>query len=169
MLFTRTFQCKFSIPKEHLRYRLVGNHVKIHNLDFEVLDKENALQIIPHAEQLHTIKTLPITHVQLEEDGNKTTVVITSKMRKLDYGGPLLILAFCAFLIVASFVLLYIGDDPLLTYAMWGVSIIIFTLFCIRMQMGYFDYVRKIRGYITFMGDQITTDVRRQLFKHKQK
>ncbi|MCW3120951.1 MAG: hypothetical protein JWQ38_443 [Flavipsychrobacter sp.] len=169
MLFTRTRRYQFSVPKEHLRYRLLGSHVKIHNMDFEVLEKEQKLHIIPHAEQVNTIKTLPITYVELKEDGNKTKVVITSEMRKLDTGGPLLIIIFCAFLLAASIVLLYIGKDPMLTYAMWGVAVFIFTLFLIRMQLGYFDYVRKIRSYMQLTGDQITKDVRQQLFKHKLK
>ncbi len=167
MIFTRTCQYRFSIPKEHLKHRFVGNHVKIHNLDFEVQDNEHYLQIIPHAEQINSIKTLPITRLSLEEDGNKTKVVVTTKMRKLDSGGPMLIMLFCVFMIVTSVVLYYIGQEPLITYSMLGVTGIIFLLFFIRMQMGYFDYVRKIKAYVKFKGDQITTDVRRQLFKHK--
>ena len=169
MLFTRTRRYQFSVPKEHLRYRFVGNHVKIHDMDFEVLEQDQKLHIIPHAEQVNAIKTLPITYLELNEENGKTKVVVTSEMRKLDTGGPLLIIVFCVFLLITSFILLYIGKEPVLTYMMWGATLFILTLFLIRMQLGYFDYVRKIRGYIQYKGDQITTDVRQQIFKHKLK
>jgi hypothetical protein len=167
MLFTRTHEYLFNLPKEHLKYRLIGNCVKIHNLDFEVYEKEHAVHIIPHADNLTSIKTLPVTRVAMSEEGNKTKVVITSHMRKIDSGGPFLIIIFCLFLAIASCVLLYVGSEPLISYALGGASVVIFLLFMISMQMGYFDYIRKIRAYIKFKGDQITTDVRQQIFKHK--
>ena len=169
MVFTRTHEYLFNLPKEHLKYRLIGNRVKIHNLDFEVYEKDGAVHIIPHADNVTTIKTLPITHVEMSEEGNKTKVVITSEMRKIDSGGPFLIIIFCIFLAIASGVLYYIGREPIISYTLWGASIVIFLLFMISMQMGYFDYVRKIRGYVKYKGDQITTDVRQQIFKHKVK
>lgn len=167
MFFTRTRRYQFSVPKEHLRYRFVGNHVKIHDMDFEVLEQDHSLHIIPHAEQVNSIKTLPITYMELKEEDGKTKVVVTSKMRRLDKGGPLLIIVFCTFLFISSFILLYIGKEPALTYTMWGIILLILSLFIIRMQLGYFDYIRKIRNYIQLKGNQITRDVRQQLFKHK--
>ena len=53
MFFTRTHKYHFPVPKEDLKNRLLGKHVKIHNLDFEVLGERPALlNIIPHAEQV---------------------------------------------------------------------------------------------------------------------
>jgi hypothetical protein len=63
MLFTRTLRYHSSLPKEDFMSRLTGKHVKIHNMDFEVLEKENCFTIIPHAEQVEAIKSLPITNV----------------------------------------------------------------------------------------------------------
>ncbi len=148
MLFTRTQRYHSSIPKEVFISRLIGNHVRIHNLDFEVFEKGNSLRIIPHAEQVDSIKTLPITHIDLKNEGDKTDVVITSNMRKLDSGGPLLIVIFCTFLLLASFILLYVGGQLQITYSLLGMSAFIFTVFYVRMQMGYFDYVRKIRDHV---------------------
>ena len=149
MFFTRTHRYKFPISKEDVKNRLVGKHVQIHNLDFEILEKDHTLSIIPHAEQVNAIKTLPITHVDLKEEGGKTNVVITSKMRKLDSGGPLLIVIFCGFMLGASVVLFFAApNEQQIQYTLLGIGLSIFTVFTIRMQMGYFDYVRKIRAYV---------------------
>lgn len=148
MLFTRTQRYHSSIPKEVFISRLSGDHVKIHDLDFEIFQKDNALRIIPHAENEESIKTLPITHVAMEKKGDKTDVVITSRMRALDAGGPQVILFFCTFLALASIILLFVDGQPHITYTLMGMSALIFTIFYVRMQMGYFDYVRKIRDYV---------------------
>jgi len=150
MFFTRTHTYHFPIPKEELKNRLVGKHVRIHDLDFEVIEKDYKLSIIPHAEQVNTIKTLPVTSVVMHEANGKTTVVIKSKMRQLDSGGPFLIVLFCTFMLIAAGILLYVdsNSDRTLPYILLGISLSIFTIFCIRMQMGYFDYVRKVRAYV---------------------
>ena len=148
MLFTRTQRYHSSLPKEIFIRRLTGNHVKIHNLDFEIFEKNNSLRIIPHAENVDAIKTLPITHVDLNKSGEDTDIVITSKMRRLDVGGPQLIVVFCLFLLAASLVLLYVDGQPQITYTLMGLSVLIFSIFYVRLQMGYFDYVRKIRAFI---------------------
>jgi hypothetical protein len=149
MFFTRTHSYKFPVSKEDLKDRLIGKHVRIHNLDFEILEKDHTLSIIPHAEQVNAIKTLPITHVDLKEEGGKTNVVITSKMRKLDSGGPFLIVIFCGFMLGASGVLFFAApNEHQIIYTLLGIGLSIFIVFTIRMQMGYFDYVRKIRAYV---------------------
>jgi hypothetical protein len=148
MFFKRTHRYLSSLPKDVFKKQLNGNHVKIHDLDFEVLEKGHALSIIPHAERVDSIKTLPITHVDIKAEGNKTKVVITSKMRKIDSGGPQLVLIFCAFMFAASFILFYVGGEKMITYTLLGISSLTFIIFYVRMQMGYFDYVRKINTYI---------------------
>jgi len=149
MFFTRTHNFHFSVPKDDLKNRLIGEHVQIHNLDFEILDTgEQNLSIVPHAEQVESIKTLPITDVEIQEDGDTTRVVVTSSIRPIDIGGPILILIICSMLIGASIVLMYVGGERVITYSALGLGVGILALFMIRMQMGYFDYVRKIRAYV---------------------
>ncbi len=155
MFFTRTHRYNFPISKEDLKNRLIGKHVKIHNLDFEVMEKDNSISIIPHAEQVETIKTLPITKVVLKEVGGKTSVTITSKIRKLDAGGPFLVVIFCGFMLGASIALFFVGGDQQITYTLFGIGMLIFITFTIRMQMGYFDYVRKIRAYVKSKAEPI--------------
>src|ERR1043165_4226926 len=120
MFFTGTQRYQSRISKEDFKKRLNGNHVKIHDVDFEVMEKGSYLSIIPHAEQMNSIKTLPITHVDLKEEGNSTKVVVTTKMRKIDAGGPMLIMLFCAFLFIASFTLMYAAKEPMITYTLFG-------------------------------------------------
>ena len=148
MLFTKTQRFHSSIAKEDFIHQMTGKHVSIHNMDFEVVEKEDSLTIIPHAEQEEAIKTLPITKVDLKKNGNEMDVVVTSKMRKLDLGGPLLVVIFCTFLLLISFVLLYVQRQAQITYTLIGISTLIFSVFYIRMQMGYYDYVRKISSYV---------------------
>ncbi len=150
MLFSRTYRYKSSMPIDDIKTKLLGKHVKVHNMDFEVFEKDRMLRIIPHAEQETTIRTLPITHVELKGKGNQTQVVISSKMRKIDSGGPLLIVIFCMFMLIAAVMFYVIGRDEYLsfTYTLLGISLAIFIVFWVRMEAGYFDYIRKIRDYI---------------------
>lgn len=148
MFFTRTHKFNLSIPKEEFKNRLIGKHVKIHDLDFEVVEDDYSLTIIPHTEQVNAIKTLPITYVNIKEDGGQTKVEITSEMRKVDAGGPQLIMAFCGFLAIAAIVMISTAAEPVMAWIFAGLSVLIFSLFWLRMQTGYFDYVSKVRAYV---------------------
>jgi hypothetical protein len=151
MLFSRHFKYHSNLPEEEIKKRLVGKHVKVHNLDFEIYEKDRMIKIIPHAEQETAIKTLPITHVEFAGDGNRTKVHISSKMRKIDKGGPLILLTFCIFMLAASLImLLSLRDQGFEVYAfpMGAVGLLVLIIFWIRLESGYFDYVRKIRNYV---------------------
>ena len=148
MFFTRTYSFQSPLVCEDLKNRLVGNHVKIHDLDFEVTESDEKIRIIPHAEYIESIKTLPITKIDFQNNGDKTKVVVTSKVRKIDLGGPQLIIIFCSLLLGISGVLYFVSGDPTITYILSGASLGIFTIFWIRMETGYFDYVRKIRSFV---------------------
>jgi len=136
---------------EEIKKRLVGTHVKVHQLDFEIYEKEHMIKIIPHAEQETNIKTLPITHVEFTGKGDKTQVHISSKMRKIDKGGPLILLTFCFFMLAAALIMLIsLREEGFEVYAfpMLGVSLLVFIVFWVRLESGYFDYIRKIRDYV---------------------
>ncbi len=150
MLFSRTYRYSSAMSVEDIKSRLIGRHVKVHNMDFEVYEKDRILRIIPHAEREHSIKTLPITHVAFEGKGNKTQVVINSKMRKIDSGGPLLIVIFCIFMLIAAVLFFVFGQAEYMsfTYTLLTISVLVFLIFWFRMEKGYFDYIRKIRDYI---------------------
>ncbi len=162
MFFTRTTTFNSPVPRKELQSRLLGDHVKIHNLDFEILDLDNAIMIIPHSEQEDAIKTLPITEVGITEQGGQSKVTLTSKMRPADSGGPNLILIFCFFLFVAAFILRLVDKNGewTVTYILLGVDVFIFSMFIYRLQTGYFDYVRKVQGYVKSKGEVASADVK---------
>lgn len=150
MLFTRTYRYKSSRSMEDIKSRLLGKHMTVHNMDFEVSENDRMLRIIPHAEEVQALKTLPITHIEMQGKGNQTQLTISSKMRKIDSGGPLLIVIFCTFMLIASLVFFAYGGPQYaqVSYILAGISVAIFILFWIKMESGYFDYIRKIRDYV---------------------
>lgn len=151
MVFARTYRYISNLSADDIRSRLLGQHMKVHNLDFEVSEKGQMLRIIPHAEEVESVKTLPITHVNFKGRGDKTQVVISSKMRRIDKGGPMLVVIFCAFLVIAGIIAFVVGRDAeysMYAYVLLGIGGLIFLIFWMRMETGYFDYVRKIRNYI---------------------
>ena len=151
MLFSRHSRFQTSMPVEDIKQRLIGKHVRVHNLDFEIYEKEHMIKIIPHAEQEMGIRTLPITHIEFNGKGAKTEVRISSKMRKIDKGGPMILLTFCLFMMIAALImLLSIKEEGFEIYAfpMLGVSLLVFIIFWIRLESGYFDYIRKIREFV---------------------
>lgn len=150
MFFTRTYRYQSSSAVDEIKHRLLGKHVVVHNMDFEVSAHERKLRIIPHAEEDNSLKTLPITHVEFSDKGSQTQVVITSKMRKIDSGGPLLIVIFCTFMLIAALLFLSFGGEAYrqVSLILGAVSLAIFIIFWIKMESGYFDYVRKIRDYV---------------------
>jgi hypothetical protein len=152
MFFTRTHEFSINIPKDEFKNRLIGKHVKIHNLDFEVIESDYNLTIIPHAEQVTEIKTLPVTLLDFKEEGGRTKVIIKSRLRQLDAGGPQLIMIFCVFLLIASIILFLTSEDLKITFTFLGIFILLFSTFWYRMHTGYFDYVRKIKTYVIAKG-----------------
>lgn len=135
---------------EDIKGRLLGKHLQVHKLDFEVSEKDRMLKIIPHAEKVTDIKTLPITHIEFKGSGDKTQVCVSSKMRKIDSGGPTLIVIFCFFLVAAA-VVAYVSSpaaNMAISLTLGGIGLAIFLIFWMRMQTGYFDYIRKIKDFI---------------------
>jgi len=150
MIFSRTYRYVSSASEEDLKGRLLGKHMKVHDMDFEVSEKGRMLKIIPHAEQDTGIRTLPITHVEFKGKGGKTQVVVNTKMRKIDSGGPMLIMVFVSFLVLAALLLFIFGNGKFNSYiyTLGSIGLIIFAVFWTRMERGYFDYVRKIRDFV---------------------
>lgn len=150
VIFSRTYKYHSQSSEKDIKGRLLGQHMKVHDMDFEVSEKGKMLKIIPHAETTTAIKTLPITHIEFEGKNGKTKVVISTKMRRIDSGGPVLIMVFVSFLVIAALLLMFLGEGKYDTYAytFGGIGIVIFAIFWTRMQTGYFDYVRKIRDFV---------------------
>lgn len=150
MLFNRTYRFKSSHSVAQIKENLLGEHMKVHDLDFEITERDRMIKIIPHAENVEELKTLPITHVELEDTSNGTKVKISSHPRRIDVGGPYLLIIFCIFAVVAGALLYFLRphESPLPAMAIAGAGILMFLVFWIRMQRGYFDYVRKIKKFV---------------------
>jgi len=150
MLFARSYRLTTTKSVDHIKSALIGRQFKVHNLDFEIYERDKFIKIIPHAEMEKNIKTLPITHLELEGKGDTTNVKVSYKIRKLDQGGPYLIMLFCLFLAVGAVLFYFMGGPAYdgFTYTMAAVCILLFAGFWIKMQTGYFDYNNKIKAYI---------------------
>lgn len=151
MIFDRTYRYSTPLSSEDVRQRLLGKHIQVHHMDFEVTEKERMLKIIPHAEDSEGIKTLPITHIEMQAQGaSGTKIVVSSKPRKIDVGGPYLIVIFCLFCVLGAsgFYLINPKESYWPSLSMVGVGVISFVIFWARMETGYFDYTRKIRDFI---------------------
>ncbi len=153
MLFKRTYTLTSKHTPDNLRSKIKGEHLNIHNLDFEIMEKEGILKIIPHTEYAEEkIYTLPITHVTFEENGTGgSKVKMKSKPRRIDIGGPSLVLAFSLFLFLAGLGLFLFMQDQgydIASYILMFVGSIIFIFFWYRMGAGYFDYISKQKKWI---------------------
>lgn len=147
MLFARSYRLSTNSSVDAIKSALLGKMFKVHNLDFEVYESDQCIKIIPHAENEKDLKTLPITHVDLEGRGDTTNLKVSYKIRKIDQGGPYLLVIFCFFLLVGA-VAFYIYNEHTLSYVMLTIAVVIFGVFWAKMQSGYFDYASKIRKYL---------------------
>lgn len=147
MLFARSYHLSTSNSVDAIKAALLGKMFKVHNLDFEIYESDQCIKIIPHAEAEKDIKTLPITHVDLEGRGDQTKLKVSYKIRKIDQGGPYLLVTFCVFLLAGA-IAFYVNNEHNLAYLMLGIGVVIFGTFWVKMQSGYFDYAAKIKKFL---------------------
>lgn len=150
MIFRRYYTFQSKQNAEALKQNLLGQHLKVHDLDFEIFDKGDSIKVIPHAEADEHVHTLPITSLKIKPNGNGSVVKMLSKPRRIDIGGPYLLMFFVTFAIIAA-ILLYVygsGQYNTTAYILGGIAILIFLLLWLRMQQGYFDYIRKIKKWV---------------------
>ena len=150
MIFTRYATLTSTKNADELKRSLLGKHVKVHILDFEVSQKEDGLKIIPHAEHDDHMYTLPITRLRITPSGNGSTVKLISKPRRIDIGGPYLIMIFVTFMVIAAIMLYLFGEGKYnnTAYILVGAAFVIFAFLWYRLEMGYFDYIRKIHKWV---------------------
>lgn len=149
-MFNRRSIIKSKLSKEAIKQKLVGRNLKIHNLEFEVYESGDTIKIIPHTENDRELRTLPITHVNLSGDQNDTAIEVSSKPRKIDIGGPYILIGFCLMFVALSIIYYLVtnGKELYIPITMIGIAIFTFSIFWYKMQMGYFDYIRKINGFV---------------------
>lgn len=149
MIFRRYYTIQSKKNAEELKAEIVGKHFKVHELDFEVIDRDGEVKIIPHAENDDHVYTLPITRVRIKNNNNGSTVRLLSKPRRIDIGGPYLIMIFVTLAIGAGIMLYLFGEGVYnnTAYIFAGLGIFIFIILWMRMEQGYFDYIRKIKKW----------------------
>lgn len=151
MIFRRYYTFQSKANAETLRQKLLGQHLKVHNLDFEIFDKGEVIKVIPHAEADDHVYTLPITSLKIKPNGAGSTIKMLSKPRRIDIGGPYLLMGFVTFAIIAAVLLYFFGDGTYnnTAYILAGIAITVFILLWLRMEQGYFDYIRKIKRWVS--------------------
>lgn len=153
MIFSKSQRFKTDLNPEQVEESLLEKHTCIRDLDFKVHKLEGIIKVIPHterSERADKILTIPITHVLMEPSGQGTNIKIYSKIRKSDVGGPYMILIFTVVFILGALALYYLNRQGSLTpsLVLGGIGVVLFVVFWIRMENGYFTYVRRIRKFI---------------------
>lgn len=151
MIFNRSYSFKSSKSSAELKEKLKGEHLKVHEIDFEIFEKEGMLKVIPHAEKLDDkVLTLPITRLVFKDTGSGCEIKMKSKARRIDVGGPSLALFFLFFIFLVG-LLLYIfqrGEYFKTAIIAMSLSAFGFIIFWYRLEIGYLDYIRKIKKWI---------------------
>jgi hypothetical protein len=150
MIFNRTTKFNSQKQSEIIERNLLGQKTTVHKIDFEIVESHDVLKIIPHTEEEEGILTLPICSVMLNKNNNSTDITIKSHPRKIDIGGPYILLILIAFAIITGIVLGTIAPKEYGSVSKWmlGLGLTTFALFWLRMELGYFDYVRKINKWV---------------------
>lgn len=152
MIFNRTYKYRSTRKTEDLKSLLLDSSIEVKNQSFFISDRGDILRIIPDAENRKDLTTLPVTHINMRKNGNdRTELTLFSKPRKIDAGGPYLVVIFCLFLLIAAGVIYYVDptkENYIPVLGLVALSVIGFVVFWIRMQMGYFDYVKGINKEI---------------------
>jgi len=135
---------------EDIKSTLNGQFFDVHNLQFEISEKDSLLRIIPHTENEEKLRILPITHIEMNPQGAHTQVYMKSKPRKIDIGGPYLILVFCLFLVLCGAYLYIFQQEEMFlpSMIMMGLGLLIVLILWLNLERGYFDYIRKQRSFI---------------------
>ncbi len=151
MIFRRSYTFNSNQDADKLKSVFLGKHLSIHNIDFEIFDKDGAVKVIPHAENDESVHTLPITELKFTKQGDKTIIKMKSKPRRIDIGGIQLTLSFSFFLFLAALVVFLTLKNSYsnVSYILFGLSVVIFAAVWFRMEQGYFDYIRKIKNWVS--------------------
>ena len=148
-MFSRTHSFTTAHNAAALKSRLLGDHVMIHNVDFEIIEEEDeTISIVAHAEQIEEVKTLPDTTVSFSDNGGKTKVSIHCTIREFDKGAPMIALIFNLLIYIAGAILITVFKFQLAAAIVLAVGLMFTITFVVKMQAGYFDYIRKIVEFV---------------------
>jgi len=103
MIFRRYSTFKSAKNANELKANFLGQHFKIHDLDFEIMGDDDIIRVIPHAETEDHVYTLPITRLRFIPTDNGTIIKMLAKPRRIDIGGPYLLMIFVCFMIISIY------------------------------------------------------------------
>lgn len=151
MLFSRKYKVRSNSRLTDVKHRLLGKHTTVHNFDFEIYEDEGLLHIVPNREHRDDDGSiLPVMHLKLNEDQQQTEVQVISELRAQDAGGPYLVLIFTILLLIGSlaFFLIDANEFEIFYLTTLGLGVLIFSIFWVKMELGYFSHVRKLKQYL---------------------
>ncbi len=153
MVFDKTYKIPLEVSPEVFKERILGEHFKVHHLDFEVYDhveEDGIIKIFPHSESVSRTTTLPITHLTIVKDnsGSGNYIKAYFHIRKIDKGLPLFfLLLFLGTLIVG---IIGLNNEALARtskiFLIIGAIGTILTF--LKLNKGYYDYIRKIKAWV---------------------
>jgi hypothetical protein len=150
MLFARTYKLKTNTRITDLKIRLLSKRITIDQYAYEIFEENNLIHILPDR-SLSDGSVLPDVFLRLDETIDKgTNIEMKAKLRLQDEGGPFLVLVFCALLFIASllFFLINAKEFEVLYLTTLGLGLLIFGLFWLRMQRGYFKHIRTLKSIL---------------------
>jgi hypothetical protein len=152
MIFNRTYNLHSTKKNSDIKSSLLGKKFPVHKIEFEIVDVNGITRVVPHAEEIEgeRILTLPVTRISITDANNGSKVKLSSHPRRTDIGGPMLLMIACILFFIVGLALYYKGTEDVHGAAkiMLLISSITAILMWIKMELGYFDYVRKIKNYI---------------------
>jgi hypothetical protein len=150
MIFNSSSTVKSTQSADELRKFFLGQHLSIHELDFEITQLGDVMHVVPNIADSSHMYTLPVTQLNFSSAGNTTDIKITSQPRRIDVGGPYLLMIFIVFAFITAFLLLKLGGGNYnnTAYIMIGIAGIILITLYYRLYIGYYDYVRKIVNWV---------------------
>ncbi len=132
--------------------RVMGKRFHVHDLEFEVYDAPNEkgeIKIIPHSENVRRTTTLPITLISVFENSEPPYVLAHYHMRSIDIGLPKFLTIFFAGMFLFGIITFFSSQGFKSTGMIFmSIALIGFLIMLIRLNSGYYDYIRKINHWL---------------------
>ena len=150
MLFNSSSKISSKLNPEQVKSALLGKHLSIKGLDFEIKESDGMLKVIPHTENDDTARIVPITHIEPSSNHGWSQLLVSSKPRKIDLGALYLVTGFILVLILIAIYLKFTYPEQTLMAPLivLGISLLLFIIFRMRLQSSYYGYIHGIRAFI---------------------
>lgn len=151
-MYEKKIKIPIEVDKDTFYSRIMGKKFHVHDLEFEVYSKRNdrgEVKIIPHAENVNRTTTLPITLVTVNETSDPPYVLAHYHMRSIDIGLPKFLTIFFAGMFIIGVIAYFSSVGFRSTGLIFaGISIVGFLIMLLKLNKGYYDYIRKIHHWL---------------------